>query len=600
MKRFLCALTALAFVLSCSAVASAITISGTLPEATIREEYSATLIASGGEAPYSWECTGLPSGLDYSYIDGNSGRNRLYITGAPLEYGEFTVVVHCWDIVGNGWDERTTFKLKVANTAPDIVPQPSPEPDNPQPAIDPIPQNPVTTRLLSLTDQTGYVGQQFMYTITIGGGLECIIDEYSGLPEELDCTTHYGSPNNDEITIYGTPRHFGVYTVKLRITQRQNDYSDVLSVSYEGTFTLTIYDESGSIPSSSNIYGFGGNHGNSANDAWEIDSVETLVRLQTDINEGRLTSAQYFKLTNDLDISSRRDWMPIGGTVFVSMSYGQPQDILDEDPHGAHQTKPFIGNFDGNGHTIRVNISQTKQHSHADYAGLFGKVAGTIKNLSVTGNVSATLTGGGLLRAGGIAAILIEGSISNCKFDGTITATNKDGDVYAGGIVGNAGLSYYRYSLTDCKAGSVSATSVSAYGTEGNTEQNVFAGGIIGGLNGGSPAIGATGTVKGNYSRVNLTGTTEGIIGGYSVHTGQETLQLDLSDNTVADPGTSPNSGNITDPQTVDDPGTNPGGDVKPDTPVTPSSGGGGGGGCNSGFFTLILALAVMLMKRRN
>ena len=698
MKRAILFAVTVLFVVSCSHMAFAISISGTLPDATVRERYSAMLSVTGGDAPYNWNCVGLPSGLEYMHTSSGSDRDKLTITGDPTVAGVYTVTVSCMDMYAE--ETKAYFTLTVIDK-PQVTTSalPNAKVGSPYTAsisasggtgsyrwtlsgaswlkLDSTTGNTVTisgtpdtagtstvsltvtdannksetktlqvkviAKLLSLRDQTGRIGQKFTYTINVGGGLECIINECSGLPDEIGYTTHDVSPKNDVITISGTPRHFGVYNVKLRIEQVQNDYAEDYSIPDEGTFTLTIYDENGDMPSAK-TYGSKETHGNSENDAWEIDSVNTLVRLQTDVNEGRLNAEQYFKLTNDLDISSRQDWMPIGGYVFVSLSYGQPQDLLVEDPYGAYEIRPFLGNFDGGGHTIKININKTKKHSHADYEGLFGKVAGSIKNLSVTGNISTTLTGGGVLRSGGIAALLIKGSISNCTFDGNISATNDTGDVYAGGIAGNAGFSYYTYSVTNCKTGSVSDTSIRAYGGTGRTSQHVFAGGIVGGLYGGTTATGITGTVTGNYSKATLTGTSQGLIGGYSVHTGQETLQLDLSNNSVVDfsgndtdPNTQPNNGTDTntqpgigtnpniqpnngtntniqpgngtnpDPQpgndTTQDPtpgsGTNPDGNTNtnPENPGN-SGGGGGGGGCNAGIGLLALALTAILMKR--
>ena len=66
---------------------------GNLPDATIDTPYSAGIIVSGGQTPYTWAITAgsLPQGLNA----GNS--DTLHITGTPEESGEFTFTVEVTD-----------------------------------------------------------------------------------------------------------------------------------------------------------------------------------------------------------------------------------------------------------------------------------------------------------------------------------------------------------------------------------------------------------------------------------------------------------------------------------------------------------------------
>ena len=91
----------------------------------------------------------------------------------------------------------------------------------------------------------------------------------------------------------------------------------------------------------------------------------------------------------------------------------------------------FRGSFDGAGHSItglRIDASGT-----ADiYAGLFGTLQGTVKDLDlVEATVSATSVSG-VSHAGGIAGRVQEGLLSGCSVSGSVTAD------WAGGIVGHA------------------------------------------------------------------------------------------------------------------------------------------------------------------
>lgn len=92
----------------------------------------------------------------------------------------------------------------------------------------------------------------------------------------------------------------------------------------------------------------------------------------------------------------------------------------------------YRGIFDGNGKNITVNINVSTQ-----FAGLFWHVnGGTIKNLSVSGNVTTNCNISSF--AGGIASVLTEnGNITACYFIGTVST-----NYMSGGIVGSLG-SYY-------------------------------------------------------------------------------------------------------------------------------------------------------------
>lgn len=92
---------------------------------------------------------------------------------------------------------------------------------------------------------------------------------------------------------------------------------------------------------------------------------------------------------------------------------------------------PFAGTFDGNGQTIS-NLSVTGK----DYAGLFGALSGTVKNLTVSNsNISSPKY------AGVIAAYIPAGSnaaITDCTIEGgTATTTGADNGA-VGGVVGKA------------------------------------------------------------------------------------------------------------------------------------------------------------------
>ena len=67
------------------AIASALAIDpSALPSGVVGAVYSATLIASGGTAPYTWSATGLPPGVSLT-----AGTGRL--SGTPATAGNYTI-----------------------------------------------------------------------------------------------------------------------------------------------------------------------------------------------------------------------------------------------------------------------------------------------------------------------------------------------------------------------------------------------------------------------------------------------------------------------------------------------------------------------------
>lgn len=102
---------------------------------------------------------------------------------------------------------------------------------------------------------------------------------------------------------------------------------------------------------------------------------------------------------------------------------------------------PFIGEFNGNGHTIsRFTVNKTSNSStNCDYLGLFGVNNGLITNLKISttqnyGTIKYTTT-----KSFSMGALVAENSgvISNCSVDGEHSLIcGCYGSLYAGGIVG--------------------------------------------------------------------------------------------------------------------------------------------------------------------
>ncbi len=140
-----------------------------------------------------------------------------------------------------------------------------------------------------------------------------------------------------------------------------------------------------------------------------------MARFAYLVNAGQNTYKDYtIKLGRDLNMYSH-EWSPIGTGSF---SY-------------QFNLTPFMGTFDGQGHTINGIIVN---RSGSSYNGLFGYVGGLgghsaygeVKNLSLR---QSSITGGNY--TGGLVGYLQYGRVTNCFTDATV-----NGNQYVGGLVG--------------------------------------------------------------------------------------------------------------------------------------------------------------------
>ncbi len=142
----------------------------------------------------------------------------------------------------------------------------------------------------------------------------------------------------------------------------------------------------------------------------EIKTVEDLEKFAESVNSGNSYNGKTVTLANDLDLSdiyneSGKSWTPIGS----------------QDSDG-YVINAFAGTFDGGNHSIKglyINTETGKEQ------GLFGIVSGTVKNLSIEGEVTASSAVGGI-------AGFNRSNIAVCENSGKVICT----DGFAGGVVG--------------------------------------------------------------------------------------------------------------------------------------------------------------------
>ena len=201
----------------------------------------------------------------------------------------------------------------------------------------------------------------------------------------------------------------------------------------------------------------------------EVSTIEDLYNIRNDL------TANYI-LMNDIDLSDAtaaggdwdyegRGWNPIGSG-------------------DAYSNNAFTGTFDGNGYSITgMRISVTTLPSGAGskiYLGLFANVTGTIKNLTIDGNVYANWTSSAVDIYAGAVAGYCTGTIGNCDTNADMSVastcyTGKSTYVYAGGLVGFASGA----TITGCvNNGEINAIVGASYSS--SYKDNAYAAGIVG------------------------------------------------------------------------------------------------------------------------
>lgn len=148
-----------------------------------------------------------------------------------------------------------------------------------------------------------------------------------------------------------------------------------------------------------------------------ISDTKSLDLLAECVNYGFTFRGESFKLGSNItyDSNTEHNYTPIGG-------------------FSNHVIREFLGNFDGDGHTIKgIQVSISGEEG---FVGLFGRLGkgAVVKNLTLD---DANITGP--QKTGGIAGINKGGIIYNCHVtcNVTIHANDNEWNSWHGGIVGS-------------------------------------------------------------------------------------------------------------------------------------------------------------------
>ena len=242
----------------------------------------------------------------------------------------------------------------------------------------------------------------------------------------------------------------------------------------------------------------------------------------TDDGQGNYTVTSAEGLKAVADIANN-------GNLGINITLTENINLTDMDwtPIGIDYNHQYTGTFDGGDHTITgLTVTTSDQ-----YAGLFGYLSGTVKDVTLKDVKIESDNGVGY--AGGVAGWSFGGKIENCSVSGSVSGSGMNGN--AGGVVG----SQYKGSITGCSssatvnagstAGGVAgatnngATLTACYATgsvsvENNATNAAYAGGVVGNNGGFS-------TLQACYAWGSVTGSGSVYVGGVTGSNDASTLQ---------------------------------------------------------------------------
>ena len=211
------------------------------------------------------------------------------------------------------------------------------------------------------------------------------------------------------------------------------------------------------------------------NSPYYINSIEDLVLLSIDVNNGINYENKNLSLLRDLDFQNNDSFLDSSSKVYGDINGDGVVETIYEElttssgfiPIG-NSSSAFSGTFNGNRRIIR-NLLINRD---TPYQGMFGNNEGSIEHLTVHGNIQ------GIYRVGGISSINA-GTIRDCHNQAAIQLklvanyANNDIAYFGGNVGGIAGQNTGEISNSS-NIGSIS----SVYNP--NSNDNGYIGGLVG------------------------------------------------------------------------------------------------------------------------
>ena len=160
---------------------------------------------------------------------------------------------------------------------------------------------------------------------------------------------------------------------------------------------------------------------------------------------GSGTEADPYLITSDADWETFANWILTQNGTYADKHYRLDADIAITTMVGDYEaTTPFKGTFNGNGHTLYVDLVNDGNPYTAPFRSADGA---TIKNLRTIGNVSANSEA---CAAGIVARLDGTSTIDNCWSSVNIYG-KRSGNGSHGGLVGHAGRGGGTFTVTNCR-----------------------------------------------------------------------------------------------------------------------------------------------------
>ena len=209
------------------------------------------------------------------------------------------------------------------------------------------------------------------------------------------------------------------------------------------------------------------NGSGTAADPWQISCLDHWNKMAAMAREDQMTSSHHFLQVCDIDCGGEDLYLAgVYGYEYASSSLAT-DDLVD---------KPFVGVYDGGGHTIsNFNITYKTIESITGNSGYnsslapFPSLTGTVKNLTINGTFR--VPNSGLKMLGGVVGYAQSSAVlTNLEFNGTLITGDKAGSSFnsLGGIAAEVSEDVTVSDLTF--SGKIQVISSSSY----------YCGGVIG------------------------------------------------------------------------------------------------------------------------
>lgn len=230
--------------------------------------------------------------------------------------------------------------------------------------------------------------------VTLGSSGKKVLTDVAG-NQYYYAASGYTKGVSDVPVTFTAPKGYQIVFTPATTKVDGKDYLRIIGSAVEYTYSLIKAD-------------IGWYESHKTEKSYAFQNSDELVGLALLVN-GMLGVNENFKdwtlsLERDIDLAGV-NWIPIG------------------------QRNNFAGTFNGNNHAI-TGLSVVVA---TGYAGLFGNLTGTVKNVQVTGSVTAS---GNVRAAGGIVGYSAGGTVQNCLSKVNISAPQVNCPV--GGVVGES------------------------------------------------------------------------------------------------------------------------------------------------------------------